>query len=93
MHGDSQAATDGASRCADGNLSGAKISSACALLHSACDLLAHALDWLELGARGCHKALRLALTIADMAGADGVRDEHVAKAISFGVLDQRLPQR
>lgn len=77
----------------NGELSGAKITSACALTRSARDLLGHALDRLGLSARGYHKVLRLALTIADMAGADSVRDDHVAEAISFRVLDRRMPVR
>lgn len=77
----------------NGTLSGAQITGACVLTRNGRDLLGHALDRLGLSARGYHKVLRLALTIADMAGADSIQEEHVAEAISFRVLDRRVSAR
>lgn len=46
-------------------------------------LLLEAADRLGLSARGYHRVLRVARTLADMAGADGVARMHVAEAVSF----------
>lgn len=77
----------------NGTLSGARITGACVLTRNGRDLLGSALERLGLSARGYHKVLRLALTIADMAGADSIQEEHVAEAISFRVLDRRVSTR
>ncbi|MGE3867374.1 MAG: YifB family Mg chelatase-like AAA ATPase, partial [Hyphomonadaceae bacterium] len=45
-------------------------------------LLSKAAESLGLSARGYHRALRVARTIADLDGADGVRRTHVAEALS-----------
>ncbi|SHI97283.1 YifB family Mg chelatase-like AAA ATPase [Wenxinia saemankumensis] len=50
------------------------------------DLLSRAADRFGLTARGYHRILRVARTIADLAGSDEVRRPHVAEAISY-----RLP--
>ena len=46
-------------------------------------LLLRAAEQLQLSARSYTRALRVARTIADLEGADGVRRPHVAEAISF----------
>lgn len=46
-------------------------------------LLAEAVERLKLSARGYHRMLRVARTLADLEGADGVRRIHVAEALSF----------
>ena len=46
-------------------------------------LLTRAADRFGLSARGYHRVLRVARTIADLAGADHVAAPHVAEAISF----------
>jgi len=46
-------------------------------------LLAEAVERLKLSARGYHRMLRVARTLADLEGADGVRWPHVAEALSF----------
>lgn len=46
-------------------------------------LLAEATDRLRLSARGHHRVLRVARTIADLAGAETVRRAHVAEALSY----------
>ncbi len=46
-------------------------------------MLARAADRLSLSARGYHRVLRVARTIADLAGAETVLAPHVAEAISF----------
>jgi magnesium chelatase family protein len=47
------------------------------------DLLARVAEKFGLSARGYHRILRVARTIADLDGSDGVRKPHVAEAVSF----------
>jgi len=49
-------------------------------------MLARAADRLSLSARGYHRVLRVARTIADLAGAETVSAPHVAEAISFRLV-------
>jgi len=46
-------------------------------------LLAQAADAMRLSARGYHRVLRVARTIADLAGSEGVGRVHVAEALSY----------
>jgi magnesium chelatase family protein len=46
-------------------------------------LLAEAAERLRLSARGYHRVLRVARTLADLDAADGVRRIHVAEALSY----------
>jgi magnesium chelatase family protein len=45
---------------------------------------------LGLSARAYHRVLRVARTIADLAGRPGVGAEHVAEAITLRQLDRRI---
>ncbi len=47
------------------------------------DLLARVAERFGLSARGYHRVLRVARTIADLDGADMVRKPHVAEAVSY----------
>ena len=46
-------------------------------------LLAQAAEAMRLSARGYHRVLRVARTIADLSGAEGVGRVHVAEALSY----------
>jgi len=46
-------------------------------------LLSEAVDRLKLSARAYHRVLRVARTLADLAGVEGVQRIHVAEALSF----------
>jgi magnesium chelatase family protein len=60
----------------------------CALSSEGHSLLKTAVKRLGLSARAYTRVLRLARTIADMAGATGISPEHLAEAVSLRVLDR-----
>jgi magnesium chelatase family protein len=49
-----------------------------------------AMSQLQLSARAYHRILKLARTIADLAGAEAITAEHVSEAIQYRGLD-RMP--
>ncbi|GHA88354.1 YifB family Mg chelatase-like AAA ATPase [Cognatilysobacter bugurensis] len=51
-------------------------------------LLERAVDALHLSARSMHRILRVARTIADLAGSDAIATAHLAEAISYRQLDR-----
>jgi magnesium chelatase family protein len=53
------------------------------------ELLERAMHKLRLSARAYHRVLRVALTIADLAGCARVGSEHVAEAVTLRQLDRR----
>jgi magnesium chelatase family protein len=59
------------------------------ILDEARDLLADAVDRHLLTGRGFDRALKVAMTIADLAGADRVGPDHVVEALSYRASEQR----
>jgi magnesium chelatase family protein len=55
------------------------------------ELLLKAAERFALSARGYHRVLRVARTIADLAGADDVEKPHVAEALSYRVSGVLAP--
>ncbi|MDF0595501.1 YifB family Mg chelatase-like AAA ATPase [Psychromarinibacter halotolerans] len=56
-------------------------------------LLSQVAERFGLTARGYHRVLRVARTIADLDGCDAVGRHHVAEAVSFRLPDAPAPQR
>ncbi|MDP9195336.1 MAG: YifB family Mg chelatase-like AAA ATPase [Pseudomonadota bacterium] len=57
------------------------------------DLLSRAADRMRLSARGYHRVLRVARTLADLEGESGVNSRHVAEALSYRRLNPALVQQ
>ena len=65
----------------------------CPLDDLARTLLGRAMTDLGLSARAHDRILRVARTIADLAGGGPITAGHVAKAVSYRTLDRKLWQR
>lgn len=55
----------------------------CKLDDQSIDLLRQAVNHMHLSARGYHRILKLARTIADLGGVDDIKIEHVAEALQY----------
>ena len=64
------------------------IGTQCAVSETAFVLLSRSAEKLALSARGYHKVLKIAKTIADMEEQDVIEQQHIAEAISFRSVDQ-----
>ena len=62
----------------------------CALDEPATELLKFAMADLNLSARAYDRILKVARTMADLAGSDEVHGEHVSEAIQYRSLDRQL---
>ena len=62
----------------------------CALDVSTRDLLKMAMEELDLSARAYDRILKVARTIADLAGAESLGVEHVSEAIQYRSLDRQI---
>lgn len=71
-------------------LKGKQLDEYMALESSARALLEQAMTQLGLSARAYDKIRRVALTIADIAGSETVRPEHVGEAVQYRLLDRKL---
>jgi magnesium chelatase family protein len=54
------------------------------------DLLRTAMEELDLSARAYDRILKVSRTIADLAGAKGLKTEHVSEAIQYRTLDRQI---
>jgi magnesium chelatase family protein len=61
----------------------AEIRDVCRLDETGEQLIRAAVRQLQLSARGYHRVLKLARTIADLAGADHIETAHLAEALQY----------
>ncbi|SEN13939.1 YifB family Mg chelatase-like AAA ATPase [Lihuaxuella thermophila] len=75
---------------ANSAMSTADIRRYCALDPDSRQMLKHSFDTLGLSARAHDRILKVARTIADLAGEEKIRAEHVAEAIQYRALDRKF---
>jgi magnesium chelatase family protein len=69
-------------------LSTLEIESHCAVDDTASQLLKQAITKLDLSARAYHRILKVARTIADLAGTNNIATQHIAEAVQYRRFDK-----
>jgi magnesium chelatase family protein len=80
----------GSATQANARMTQGQIKAHCRLDSSLGDLLQHAMEELHLSARAYDRILKVARTIADLAGADSIASAHLLEAIQYRSLDRNL---
>jgi magnesium chelatase family protein len=75
---------------ANARMTHAQIRRHCAIAPALGDLLQQAMEQLSLSARAYDRILKVARTIADLAGADEIQDTHLLEAIQYRSLDRAV---
>jgi magnesium chelatase family protein len=80
----------GAAKQTNGQMTSRQVRQVCQLDAATRDLLEASVNEQGLSARAHDKILRVARTIADLDGAEGIRQEHVGEAVNYRMLDRRF---
>lgn len=78
----------GARFCSNADLGGAALEKYCGLKESCHSLMRAAMSRLALSARAYTRILKVARTIADLAGEESIHEQHLAEAIGLRILDR-----
>ncbi|MDD4889048.1 MAG: YifB family Mg chelatase-like AAA ATPase [Phycisphaerae bacterium] len=81
---------DGTSTITNARMTTRQLRQHCKLDEPSTLLMKQVMTELGLSARAYDKVLRISRTIADLAGADLIRQEHVAEAVNYRRLDRKL---
>ena len=81
-----------AGRC-NAHLDQSETNAVCRLAPDDQAMLENAIDLLQLSARSMHRILRVARTIADLAGSVDILGPHVAEAIGYRRGERAVPSR
>ncbi len=73
-------------QCENSYLSVLQVKQFCALNDSQVRLMNTAIERLDLSARGYHRVLKVARTIADLAGSATLEDQHLTEALGYRLL-------
>ncbi len=74
--------------CSNAQLSGQRQDEVCRLSDDDNQWFRAAIERLQLSARGYHRVLKLARTIADLNNSDQIRKPHLLEAIGYRSLDR-----
>jgi len=74
----------------NGRMTSRQIRTYCQLDAAGQDTLKEAMEALGLSARAHDRILRVARTVADLAGSEAITQDHVAEAIGYRALDRKL---
>jgi len=80
---------DSSASC-NARMSHSEIRKHCAINKEQGDLLQHAMEQLALSARAYDRILKVARTIADLAGCESIETPHLLEAIQYRSLDRNL---
>ena len=80
----------GSKTTANARMSHEQIRKHCAIETSLGDLLQQAMGQLSLSARAYDRILKVARTIADLAGSDRIESPHLLEAIQYRSLDRAI---
>jgi len=74
---------DGSDIICNSDMRVAEVRQFCKLDEAGDSLVRQAMSQLDLSARGYHRVLKLARTIADLAGSEGIQTAHLAEALQY----------
>ncbi len=74
---------------ANGQMGPAEVRRLCRASREVAELLRRAMERLDLSARAYHRILKVARTIADLAGSDAIERSHAAEAVQYRMFDRR----
>ena len=83
-----QARLGAGTQVANAHLNTRQVRRLCRLEPAAVHLLDRAYEKLRLSARACERVIKVARTIADLAGAEGIAAAHVAEALAYRTADE-----